>query len=117
MRAMAVNPHVQKRAQAEIDTIIGRGRLPNAEDWLRGDLVYTTALMKEVLRTGPPVPNGQCLSLARSSLLTDSVAIPHTNRQDDTYKGYFIPKGTMIIPNIWCALDFPGSHACISSRT
>ena len=28
-------------------------------------------------------------------------AAPHTTTEDDVYKGYFIPKGTIIIPNSW----------------
>jgi cytochrome P450 len=55
---MAVNPDVQRRAQAEIDSVIGRERLPSVEDWHQGDLTYTTAVMKEVLRVGPSAPNG-----------------------------------------------------------
>lgn len=27
--------------------------------------------------------------------------IPHMNTQDDTYMGYFFPRGTVFLPNVW----------------
>ncbi|KAH9478384.1 Cytochrome P450 monooxygenase 208 [Psilocybe cubensis] len=73
--AMAVNPNVMKKAQSEIDTVIGLNRLPTFED--RDSLPYIEAIYREVLRSLPPLPLGG----------------PHTTIQDDHYKGYFIPKG------------------------
>ena len=32
---------------------------------------------------------------------TAPVAFPHYSDRDDVYKGYFIPKKTTIIPNVW----------------
>ena len=31
-----------------------------------------------------------------------SAAIVHQSTEDDVYDGYFIPKGTMVMPNTWC---------------
>ena len=45
---MAMNPEVQKRAQMEIDTVVGTDRLPEFGDY--GSLPYITAIIKEVLR-------------------------------------------------------------------
>ena len=28
-------------------------------------------------------------------------AVPHSTTEDDVYKGYFIPKGAIVIPNVW----------------
>jgi hypothetical protein len=28
-------------------------------------------------------------------------ALPHSTTEDDVYKGYFIPKGTIVIGNAW----------------
>lgn len=28
---------------------------------------------------------------------------PHALSKDDAYDGYFLPKGALVIPNIWCA--------------
>lgn len=34
-------------------------------------------------------------------------AIPHANTADDVYQGCFIPKGTMMIPNVWAITHDP----------
>jgi cytochrome P450 len=47
---MILHPHVQKRAQEEIDMVIGSGRLPNLNDRTQGSLPYVEAIMNEVLR-------------------------------------------------------------------
>ena len=47
---------MQKRAQQEIDAVIGSHRMPDFED--RERLPYVTAVMKEVLRWHPPAPTG-----------------------------------------------------------
>ncbi|KAF9485765.1 cytochrome P450 [Pholiota conissans] len=80
---LATRPDIQKRGQEEIDRVIGRERLPEFGD--RVSLPYTDAIYRELLRYWPPTP----------------LAIPHCTRADDTYKGYFIPKGTVIFPNVW----------------
>ena len=53
---MQEHPEIQKRAQAELDTVVGRGRLPSFED--RSNLPYITALCKEILRHNPPIAPG-----------------------------------------------------------
>lgn len=47
--AMLIHPEVQRTAQAEIDRIIGSGRLPEYGD--KDALPYVTAVMKESLRS------------------------------------------------------------------
>ncbi|PPQ81709.1 hypothetical protein CVT25_013439 [Psilocybe cyanescens] len=69
---MAVNPDVQKKAQSEIDRVIGSNRLPTFED--RGSLPYIEAIYREVMRLRPPLPLGG----------------GHTVTEDDYYKGVFI---------------------------
>ncbi|THH30755.1 hypothetical protein EUX98_g3424 [Antrodiella citrinella] len=83
MLAMVMYPETQKKAQDEIDAIVGRGRLPTFDDF--EDLVYVRALFKETLRWHPVGPLG----------------MQHVSTEDDVYEGYFIPKGTVCIPNIW----------------
>ena len=29
------------------------------------------------------------------------MAVPHVPNEDDVYEGYFIPKGSLVIPNVW----------------
>ena len=86
---MVINPEVAKKAQEELDRIVGKDRLPDFSD-LR-DLVYIDALVKELLRWGPPLP----------------FCIPNRVTQDDTYRGYFIPAGATVIQNIWVILRDP----------
>jgi cytochrome P450 len=54
---MAKNPESQKLAQQEIDTVVGRKRLPILED--RKGLPYVEAIYKEVLRWRPALPLGK----------------------------------------------------------
>ncbi|KAJ8090227.1 hypothetical protein PM082_018823 [Marasmius tenuissimus] len=81
--AMAGNPGVVKKAQEELDRIVGCDRLPSFED--EGRLPYVAACMKETVRCRPAAP----------------LAIPHCVSEDTTYKGYFIPKGAAVFGNIW----------------
>ncbi|KAJ2919350.1 hypothetical protein MD484_g972, partial [Candolleomyces efflorescens] len=86
---LASYPEVQAKGQAEIDAIIGSDRLPLVKD--REELPYVHAIVKEVSRWYTVVPLG----------------VPHSNIEDDEYDGYFIPKGTMIIPNNWAMMHNP----------
>ncbi|KAJ6508710.1 cytochrome P450 [Mycena sanguinolenta] len=81
--AMATHPDVQKKAQIEIDTVVGTHRLPGFDD--RSSLPYVEAIYREVMRYRPVVPLG----------------LAHANTTDDIYNGYFIPKGATVISNIW----------------
>ncbi|KAI0047593.1 cytochrome P450 [Auriscalpium vulgare] len=83
MIAMIVHPDAQARAQAEIDTVVGRGRIPTAADL--PNLPYVRATVRETLRWRPVSPTG----------------LPHNTSEDDWYEGMFIPKGTTVIPNVW----------------
>ncbi|KAI5118229.1 hypothetical protein M0805_000725 [Coniferiporia weirii] len=81
--AMVLYPDVYKKAQAEIDTVIGRINLPLLSD--RKRLPYIEAIEKESLRWNNVVPMG----------------VPHVSSQEDTYMGYRIPKGATVLSNIW----------------
>jgi len=52
-------PDVQRKAQEEIDRVIGTDRLPTFAD--RGSLPYLEAVYLETLRWTVPVPLGECL--------------------------------------------------------
>ncbi|EEB95205.1 hypothetical protein MPER_05862 [Moniliophthora perniciosa FA553] len=82
---MCLHPDVQRRAQAEIDEVVGRDRLPTFED--KDKMPYLEALTKEVLRQHVPVPTG----------------LPHSTTEDDIHDGWYIPKGSLILANIWWA--------------
>jgi cytochrome P450 len=81
--AMVAFPEVQRRAQAEIDVVVGRARLPTFAD--APQLPYVRAVIKEVLRWRPAVERG----------------LPHKATEDDCYEGMFIPKGATCMANIW----------------
>ncbi|KAJ2920822.1 hypothetical protein H1R20_g16272, partial [Candolleomyces eurysporus] len=87
--ALANNPEVQIKAQAEIDTVVGSGRLPLISD--RPSLPYVHAIIKEIGRWFTVLP----------------LSVPHVNTKDDEYDGYFIPKGTLISPNNWSIMHDP----------
>lgn len=79
---MTLNPQVQARAQDELDRVLG-DRLPTAEDL--DSLPYLNAVLSEILRWHSVAPLG----------------IPHRLIKDDTYNGYFLPAGTIVIVNGW----------------
>jgi len=81
--AMAMNQDIQKKAQLEIDSIIGTDRLPTIAD--APQLPYTMAVIKETMRWHPSVP----------------ISVPRQTSEDDVFRGYHIPKNTMVIPNVW----------------
>ncbi|KAF5372139.1 hypothetical protein D9758_005076 [Tetrapyrgos nigripes] len=80
--SMVLFPHIQTRAQEELDKVVGRSRLPSFADLKH--LPYIHAIVKEVLRWRTPVPMG----------------LPHVSSEDDYYDGYYIPKGTICLANV-----------------
>lgn len=90
--AMTLFPEAQKKAQEEIDRVIGTDRLPTLDD--RPFLPYVNALAKEVLRWHPVAP----------------MAIPHIVSDDNIYEGMFIPKGSVVVPNLWMFTHDPETY-------
>lgn len=96
--AMALFPDVQKKAQQEIDAVIGTSRMPDFSD--RPSLPYVNALLKEMMRWHIVTP----------------IALPHRVVADDEYNGYLIPGGAMIIANTWYVMSIGIASLC-SART
>ncbi|KAG7099922.1 hypothetical protein E1B28_001717 [Marasmius oreades] len=84
-------PEIQRRAQEDIDRVVGTHRLPNMGDM--DSLPYISYIIKETLRINPLAP-----------------VIPHSLDKDDVYKGYRIPKGTWIMANAWAIHHDPTVH-------
>ncbi|XP_028979787.2 cytochrome P450 2K1-like [Esox lucius] len=76
---MAKYPSVQDRVQEEMSRVIG-SRQPLIED--RKNLPYTDAVIHEIQRVANIAP----------------LALPHVTSRDITFQGYFIKKGTFVIP-------------------
>ena len=95
---MTLYPDVAKKAQAEIDAIVGHERLPDFSD--RQNLPYVDALVKEVFRWNAVVPTGMLLGY-RFAPISHVTGVPHRALEDNVYNGYFIPKGSLLIANIW----------------
>ena len=102
---MTCFPDVQKKAQAEIDLVVGPDRLPSFAD--RDSLPYIDALVKEVFRWNAVVPTGEFLRFTEflPTSITSMTGVPHRVSEDDIHDGYYIPKGSLIIPNIWSILS------------
>lgn len=100
--AMITHPEIFKKAQKELDTVVGSQRLPTFED--RPNLPYLDCVMSEVLRWGVPVPLG----------------LPHRVTEDNVYNGQFIAEGTLVFANIWKMLRdesvYPDADAFIPER-
>lgn len=87
--AMLLFPEVQKKAQKEIDDVIGPTRLPGFEDHER--LPYVNALIKESMRWFPVLPMNTA----------------HATDEEIVYEGYRIPKGSYLLTSNWWLLHDP----------
>jgi cytochrome P450 len=95
--AMLLFPDVQRKAQQEIDSVVGTDRLPHFED--RDNLPYIDALIQETLRWIPVTPMG----------------VIHTADEDVHYKDFVFSKGTSFIPATWWFLHDPSIYSEPSS--
>lgn len=97
--ALVKNPEVQRKAQAEIDTVVGDARLPNFDD--RKSMPYVEAIYRELIRWAPAAPMGEWRVVPLGDHLvrhfqSDVLAlsgVPHAASEDDLYNGFLIPKG------------------------
>jgi len=99
---MVLHPEVLKKAQAEIDKVIGDNRLLDFDDMK--SLPYLSCVIKEVQRYACPAP----------------LVIPHRVMQDDEYRGYLIPKNSTVLANVWAMMRdetvYPDPYKFIPER-
>ncbi|QRW08749.1 cytochrome P450 family protein [Ceratobasidium sp. AG-Ba] len=90
--AMQLYPDIQTRARQEVLGVIDpvTGTLDPA---VILQLEYLQRVLKETLRWLPALPLG----------------LPHAVIEDDKYRGYHIPSGSIILPNHWYGNDSPYS--------
>ncbi|KZP22134.1 cytochrome P450 [Athelia psychrophila] len=87
--AMMYYPAVQQCVQAELDTVLGPGRLRTFDDM--PSLPYLSAITKECHHWEVVLP----------------LSVPHMLTADDDYRGWLLPSGTLILPNLWVILNDP----------
>lgn len=90
--AMSMFPHVQRKAQEEMDRVVGTSRLPTFSD--RENLPYTNAVVEEAQRWHPITPMG----------------LPHVAACDDSIGGFRIPVGAIVFPAVWWFTRDPATH-------
>ena len=99
--ALAMHPEIQAKARAEVEAVVGTDRFIQPNDLER--LPYVKAIVREAGRWHVIVP--LCMWNLLLSINVDSnrhcAGVPHMSTSDDEYKGYFIPAGTVIMPNAW----------------
>ena len=100
--AIVLHPQELKKAQEEMDRVVGRHRLPTIDD--RPSLPYLNCLLKEVLRWVHDLNTS--FSFLVSWIHGQSwnpmvpLGIPHRLMEDDIYRDFFIPKGATVLANI-----------------
>uniref|UniRef100_A0A8B9SDY0 Uncharacterized protein n=1 Tax=Apteryx owenii TaxID=8824 RepID=A0A8B9SDY0_APTOW len=86
---MVAYPDVQEKVQQELDTMLGSSPVIWYEDWKR--LPYTHAVIHEILHF--------------CSIIL--IALPRETVRDTTLLGYPVPKGSIVIANIYSVLTDP----------
>ncbi|KAM7277740.1 hypothetical protein ACFE04_004874 [Oxalis oulophora] len=89
MSLLLNNPHVLKKAQAEIDRVVGHDRLIEESDLPK--LPYLHCIINETLRMYPAGP----------------LLVPHASSEACTVAGYRVPAGTMLLVNLWAIQNNP----------
>ncbi|TRY63592.1 hypothetical protein TCAL_08284 [Tigriopus californicus] len=79
---LANHSDVQTKIQEELKAVTGGNRIPTNSE--RQNMPFTEATIHEIQRLSNIVPN----------------SVPREARKDTHFRGYFIPKGTQIFPNL-----------------
>lgn len=102
---MAMHPEAQAKAQAELDAVVGRDRLPDFGDY--DSLPYILATMKEIMRWQLVLPLGLMHHIIwRPVANILQTAVAHACTADDEYDGFFIPAGSIVMGNSWYVVAY-----------
>ncbi|KAK4168214.1 cytochrome P450 [Cladorrhinum sp. PSN259] len=93
-QALAAHPHVQRRAQEEIDAVLGHKSVPEEGKIDMLKLPYLAACVTEILRWWPTSASGS----------------PRVCLADQVILGHRIPKGSIVIMNIWALSHDPDEY-------
>ncbi|NXC39806.1 CP2U1 protein, partial [Penelope pileata] len=80
---MSLYPEVQEKVHAEIEAVLGRDKVPSLTH--KAQMPFTEATIMEVQRMTAVVP----------------LSIPRMASETSVLQGYTIPKGSVIVPNLW----------------
>ncbi|GAB2274066.1 hypothetical protein Dimus_008835 [Dionaea muscipula] len=83
MSELLNNPEKMKKAQAELEEVIGKGKAMEEDDIDR--LPYLRAIVKETFRLHPPVP----------------FLVPRRTTVDVELSDFTVPENTQVLVNIW----------------
>lgn len=89
MSAMLNHPEILKKAQAEIDEVVGHNRLITESDLPK--LLYLHCVMNETMRMYPVGP----------------LLVPHESAEECCVGGYRVPQGTMLLINLFSIQNDP----------
>ncbi|KAI1990255.1 hypothetical protein LOZ53_003252 [Ophidiomyces ophidiicola] len=90
--ALCLYPHVQKKAQEEIDRVVGQNRLPQAEDAEK--LPYVQQFILEIHRWMPIVP----------------LSLPKVATEPVKWGNYQFPEGTILVMNTYAIHHDPSFY-------
>ncbi|EMP40787.1 Cytochrome P450 2U1 [Chelonia mydas] len=80
---MSLHPEIQEKVHAEIELVIGHDRAPSLTD--KAHMPFTEATIMEVQRMTVVVP----------------LSVPRMASETAVLRGYTVPKGSVIVPNLW----------------
>ncbi|KAI3970821.1 hypothetical protein MKX01_024468 [Papaver californicum] len=83
------HPNILAQAQQELDSVVGKDRLVSESDL--SQLPFLQAVIKEAFRLHPSTP----------------LSLPRVSVEDCEIDGYFIPKNTTLLTNVWAIARDP----------
>lgn len=83
MSSLVNHPEVLEKARVELNDNLGQNRLIDEPDLSK--LSYLNSIISETLRLYPAAP----------------LLVPHLSSKDCTIGGYHVPRGTILLGNVW----------------